>query len=123
MAYGDKKKHSGHVPALVDLTTLLRYRQKGIKLTEEQERMVGSSGVYEQTDFEKVNTARAGAIRAMNSPEGAAAIAGGYYTEMFNHFFEQGMRCEPLTAPHPIPKAWIAIGRVIKTSEKSDYKA
>lgn len=122
MAYKRNTESNAAVNS-IDLETVLRYRRRGIKLTPEQEQIVKASGIYEDTEAEKVDLARTRAITAMKSPDGQKAIDGGYYTELFNYFFHQVRHSGNLVAPYPIPEAWLALGSIIRTSGKTDYRA
>jgi hypothetical protein len=112
-----------------DIDTLIAHYRKGIKLSPEQFDVVRMSGKsLGESPAERQERARTLAINAMKSKAGSDAVEGGYYTEMFEYFYqsavsliEQGREVY-LTAPDQIPPTWKAFGEYRKNSEKKGYK-
>ncbi len=118
----NKAKYSDNLTQSQDLETLLRYQRRGIKLTFAQEQIIKSSGIYEETTQQKQDRCSRQAISEMNSAQGMDAVKGGYYTELFQHFYKQALSGEILHAPYPIPQGWVDLGKMRIESGKTDYK-
>lgn len=91
MAYKGKQINKNEDNKQIDIETLIRYKQKGIPLTNAQERALKSAGrTGIVTDIEKTEKARIAAVKFMDT-HSSAAIENGYYTELFEEIYKTAL--------------------------------